>query len=351
MNRNSGSVTFGSIEESGIFSLLKDRPVVLITAQEVGQIGDVEAKLNGFIPHLETIQVPDGEKQKSLPVAEEILNRLSEAKFSRDGLVIGLGGGATTDLAGFIASIWMRGVDWIAIPTTLAAMVDAAIGGKTGINLDSGKNLVGSFHQPLHTFIDIGFLRTLSRRDFAAGLAEVIKCGMIRDPAIIEIAESTSLDQLMMEEHSRKLFELIERSVAVKQAVVSSDFKEQGERAFLNYGHTLAHAIEVTHNFSLRHGEAVAIGMTFAAELSRRAIGLDKGIVERQRNLISRYELPASLDLGSFEQIFEIMKRDKKSSQGKMRFVLLRELGNPEINDAITTEMLESVFRDLFVEV
>jgi 3-dehydroquinate synthase len=229
-------------------------------------------------------------------------------------------------------------------------MVDAAIGGKTGVNLDSGKNLVGAFHLPLETIVDIHQLRTLSRRDVAAGLAEVIKCGMIADPKILELAEQSSLDEIVAGRNEEVIQSLIARAIAVKQSFVAKDLRESGVRAFLNYGHTLGHAIEVAEDFSLRHGEAVALGMIFAAELSRRILGLDADAVQRQRSLLEQFELPTETINTDFSTIFSIMKRDKKVLGDRMRFVLLRSIGEPELNGAIDEEILESVYQELFVK-
>jgi 3-dehydroquinate synthase len=264
--------------------------------------------------------------------------------FPRDGLIIGVGGGATTDLAGFVAACWMRGVGWIAIPTTMAGMVDAAIGGKTGINMAAGKNLVGAFHAPVATLIDQRFLKSLSSRDLAAGLAEAIKCGFIADTEILDLAEGMTDSDLANPSDSASLSEIIKKSVAVKEGIVSRDFREGGERAFLNYGHTLGHAIEVAEDFQMRHGEAVAIGMVFAAELSGEVNGLDSNIVDRHRNLLRRLNLPTSYNAGSFDRLLQIMERDKKVKDGKLRFVTLQAPGEPVLSSEISVDTARRVF-------
>jgi 3-dehydroquinate synthase len=269
---------------------------------------------------------------------------LGEVNFPRDGLIIGVGGGATTDLAGFVAACWMRGVGWIAIPTTMAGMVDAAIGGKTGINMAAGKNLVGAFHAPVATLIDQRFLKSLSSRDLAAGLAEAIKCGFIADTEILDLAEGMTDSDLANPSDSASLSEIIKKSVAVKEGIVSRDFREGGERAFLNYGHTLGHAIEVAEDFQMRHGEAVAIGMVFAAELSGEVNGLDSNIVDRHRNLLRRLNLPTSYNAGSFDRLLQIMERDKKVKDGKLRFVTLRAPGEPVLSSEISVDTARRVF-------
>ena len=211
-------------------------------------------------------QTPEGESQKSLQTVDKVWSKCAAEGVSRADAIIGIGGGATTDLAGFAASAWLRGVAWYAFPTTLAGMVDAAIGGKTGINSKAGKNLIGSFYSPTQVLIDLVFLDTLPSRDVSAGMAEVIKCGFIVDSKIINLAQDDEMD----------FEQLIYRSIKVKADVVSRDFKESKLREILNYGHTLGHAIEKNSGYKLRHGEAVSIGMVFAAELSKELAGINK---------------------------------------------------------------------------
>ncbi|MGA1705700.1 MAG: 3-dehydroquinate synthase, partial [Candidatus Nanopelagicaceae bacterium] len=225
--------------------------------------------------------------------------------------------------------------------------VDAAIGGKTGINLDSGKNLVGAFHLPSMTVIDHRLLSTLDDRDLSAGMAEVIKCGMIDDPQILELAERTSIDALAGGDDQEILDLLIQKSVAVKDRIVSRDLRENGDRAFLNYGHTLGHAIEVAKDFQLRHGEAVSMGMIYAASLSGRFLDLGDEVIQRQKDLLLRYRLPVTLHDLDFEALLSIMQRDKKVKSGKMRFVLLKDVGHPILVDSLEHDLLASVFNEL----
>ena len=246
-----------------------------------------------------------------------MLDICGEVKLGRDGLIIGLGGGATTDLAGFAAASWLRGVEWVAMPTTVAGMVDAAIGGKTGINTRHGKNLVGAFYSPSQVLIDVRFIESLSARDINAGLAEVVKCGFIADPTIL-----TDLERNVHITAS-----LIKKAVAVKAKVVSADFKESFGREVLNYGHTLGHAIEKVENYQLRHGEAVAIGMVYAAELSSIVGKLSPKIVERHRAILQSIDLPISYHANAFEKLHGLMGGDKKVKGGKIRFVTLTGLG------------------------
>lgn len=339
-----GEVIFTRTIEEVIAKLALGRKVVTISSNEVASHVNLNGLLKAASVSSEVILLPDGEAQKSFDNFESVLKRLGEVNFPRDGLIIGVGGGATTDLAGFVAACWMRGVGWIAIPTTMAGMVDAAIGGKTGINMAAGKNLVGAFHAPVATLIDQRFLKSLSSRDLAAGLAEAIKCGFIADTEILDLAEGMTDSDLANPSDSASLSEIIKKSVAVKEGVVSRDFREGGERAFLNYGHTLGHAIEVAEDFQMRHGEAVAIGMVFAAELSGEVNGLDSNIVDRHRNLLRRLNLPTSYKAGSFDRLLQIMERDKKVKGGKLRFVTLRAPGEPVLSSEISVDTARRVF-------
>jgi 3-dehydroquinate synthase len=238
-------------------------------------------------------------------------------KLGRDGLIVGLGGGATTDLAGFAAATWLRGIEWKAIPTTVAGMVDAAIGGKTGINTRHGKNLVGSFYSPSGVIVDVRFLETLSTRDINAGLAEVVKCGFIADPSILSDLEKSL----------HVTTSLIHKAISVKAKVVSADFKESYGREVLNYGHTLGHAIEKHEKYALRHGEAVSIGMVFAAELSGLVSGLKPKIIDQHREILTSLDLPISYRAKEFDALLELVSGDKKVQKGKLRFVTLKGLG------------------------
>lgn len=343
--RSPGEILFTSSFETELSDRVGERAVVFILSHEVAERIPLSILLSRFSPMPEVIYVPDGERQKNFEQVIAICNRLGEIAFPRDGVIVGIGGGATTDLAGYVASVWMRGVDWIALPTTLAGMVDAAIGGKTGINIDAGKNLVGSFHLPLVTLIDQRFLTTLSMRDVTAGLAEVIKCGFIADPKILEIAEEITEADLLEAGASVRISELLQRGIVVKHEIVSKDLRESGNRAFLNYGHTLGHAIEVAEDFQLRHGEAVAIGMVFAAGLSERLHGLE--LVSRHHRILQRFGLPVTYRGATFDALLPIMERDKKVKDGKLRFVLLKDVGQPELNGEVPLSMARDLFDGL----
>ena len=320
-----GEVIFTTTIEKVIAKLASGRKVVTISSNEVASHVNLNGLLKEAAVSPEVIHLPDGEAQKSFDNFERVLKRLGEVNFPRDGLIIGVGGGATTDLAGFVAACWMRGVGWIAIPTTMAGMVDAAIGGKTGINMAAGKNLVGAFHAPVATLIDQRFLKSLSSRDLAAGLAEAIKCGFIADGQILVVADSIDLKDPITD--TEALFELVSRAVAVKAKVVSADFKESFEREALNYGHTLGHAIEIFAKYQMRHGEAVAIGMVFVAELAFARELIDQSTLDLHRKLLTRFELPISFERQAWQKLAPLLALDKKARGNTIRFVALRGLG------------------------
>ena len=277
-------------------------------------------------------EVPDAETAKTAEVAIALWDQLGEAAFTRSDVVVAVGGGTVTDLAGFVAATWLRGVAVIQVPTTVLAMVDAAVGGKTGINTGAGKNLVGSFHEPGAVLCDLATLDTLPTADIRAGLAEVVKGGFIADPVILDLIEGDP--QGAVDPHSPVLRELIERKVAVKARVVAQDLKESWLREILNYGHTLGHAIEHVEGYRIRHGEAVAVGMVFAAELAHGAGLIDGELLARHRRVLEVLGLPVT-DRWSreepetrFARLLEAMRRDKKTRGSLLRFVVLDGLGS-----------------------
>jgi 3-dehydroquinate synthase len=279
-------------------------------------------------------QTPEGESQKSLQTVDKVWSKCAAEGVSRADAIIGIGGGATTDLAGFAASAWLRGVAWYAFPTTLAGMVDAAIGGKTGINSKAGKNLIGSFYSPTQVLIDLVFLDTLPSRDVSAGMTEVIKCGFIVDNKIINLAQDDEMD----------FEQLIYRSIKVKADVVSRDFKESKLREILNYGHTLGHAIEKNCGYKLRHGEAVSIGMVFAAELSKELAGLSEDVVLLHRELLKSFDLPTNYPRSKFKQLLALLSNDKKVRNSKLRFIGIKKIGKPVWFDDVSPKILSKVY-------
>lgn len=289
-------------------------------------------------------EVPAAEAAKRVEVAAFCWDIMGQADFQRNDAVIGLGGGSTTDLSGFVAATWLRGVRSILIPTTLLGMVDAAVGGKTGINTQEGKNLVGVFHMPHQVFIDLDTLHSLPRNELLAGMAEVAKYGFIEDPWILEAIESGDAATDVSSETFR---EIIERSVAIKERITLADFKETGEREFLNYGHTLGHAIEHAERYNWRHGAAISIGMVFAAELGLLSGRLSEAAVERHRSVLGELGLPLGYRADRWEALYATMQRDKKSRSGSLRFVVLERIGKPAILNAPTKELLFTAFQSI----
>ncbi|MEW2488871.1 3-dehydroquinate synthase [Streptomyces sp. NPDC048411] len=275
------------------------------------------------------IQLPNAEEAKTAEVAAYCWKALGQTGFTRTDVIVGVGGGATTDVAGFVAATWLRGVRWIAVPTTVLAMVDAAVGGKTGINTAEGKNLVGAFHPPAGVLCDLAALDSLPVHDYVSGMAEIIKAGFIADPAILDLIESDP--EGARTPAGPHTAELIERSIRVKAEVVSSDLKESGLREILNYGHTLAHAIEKNERYKWRHGAAVSVGMVFAAELGRLAGRLDDATADRHRTVLESVGLPLTYRGDQWPRLLENMKIDKKSRGDLLRFIVLDGLGKPTV--------------------
>lgn len=287
----------------------------------------VADQLSGAGFEVHPFPVPDAEAGKTVAVLESGWRQLARAGFTRSDAVVGVGGGAVTDLAGFLAASWLRGVRVVQVATTVVGMVDAAVGGKTGINLPEGKNLVGAFHPPVGVLCDLAWLRTLPRADLVAGLAEVVKCGLIDDPGILDLVEGDLAGAT--DWRSPVLRELVERAVAVKARVVTADLTESGLREILNYGHTFAHAVEQVEGYTWRHGDAVAVGLAYAGELGAAA-GVTPGeIAVRTRELLARLGLPASYPSGRWQALSTAMWRDKKTRGNRLRFVVLADVGKP----------------------
>ncbi|MBN9607606.1 MAG: 3-dehydroquinate synthase [Actinomycetales bacterium] len=290
-------------------------------------------------------EVPDAEAAKRVEVAAFCWQVMGQTDFTRTDAVIGLGGGATTDLAGFVAATWLRGVALVQIPTTVLGMVDAAVGGKTGINTAEGKNLVGAFHAPRAVLCDLDLLDGLGRNELLAGFAEVVKCGFIADPVILDLLEADV--DAATDPGSAAFRELVERAIAVKARVVGEDFTEQGLREILNYGHTLGHAIEHAERYQWRHGAAVAIGMVFAAELSRLTRSLSDEAVERHRRILTSLTLPTSYPTARWPTLLATMQRDKKSRAGMLRFIVLDAIGRPTVLEGPDESLLFAAYQEL----
>jgi len=300
------------------------------------------------------IEIPDGEEAKLAPVASFCWQVLGQTGFTRSDAVVTVGGGSTTDMGGFVAATWLRGVKVVHMPTTLLGMVDAAVGGKTGMNTTEGKNLVGAFHEPAGVLCDLATLESLPRNELISGLAEVVKCGFIADPTILDLVEGDPVAATTP--GSDVLRELIERAIRVKVDVVTADLRETGGtgghpgREALNYGHTLGHAIEKAERYKFRHGAAVAIGMTYVAELARLAGRLDEATAERHRRVLELVGLPTSYRGGSWAQLHETMKVDKKSRGDQLRFVVLEGLGKPAILAGPDPTLLSAAWGEIAAE-
>jgi 3-dehydroquinate synthase len=289
--------------------------------------------------------VVDGESAKADRWLTIAWSSLGQAEFSRSDAVVSIGGGSTTDLAGFIAATWLRGIKVVHIPTTLLAMVDASIGGKTGINTLEGKNLVGAFHDPAAVIADLDTLETLAKVELGSGFGEIVKCGFIKDPTILDLIEENVSEAVDV--RSDRFFELVNRTIQVKVDTVSSDFRESGAREFLNYGHTLGHAIELAEHYKMKHGHAVAIGMCFVAELARSTGRLDDATADRHKSILQLIGLPISYPKGKWPALYTGMQVDKKSRGGLLRFVVLDGLAKPGILEAPTEEVLYSAFLEI----
>jgi 3-dehydroquinate synthase len=289
--------------------------------------------------------VPDGEAAKEISVAAGLWSRLAAREIGRQDVIVGVGGGAVTDLAGFAAATWLRGVRVVLVPTTLLGMADAAIGGKTAVNIAEGKNLVGAFHPPAGVLADLDTLATLPPAEYASGLAEVIKAGFIADPVILDLVQDDPAAAARPGGPSER--ELVERAIAMKAAVVSADLREAGQREFLNYGHTLGHAIERAEDYTMRHGEAVAIGLVYAAAVGRLTGRLDEPTAARHREILASVGLPVAYRAGAWPRLRAAMALDKKARAARLRLVVLDGLARPGILDGPPEELLERAYAEV----
>lgn len=320
-------------------ALLIHQPVMTSLATQIRE------SLAGIVDVL-LAEVPDGEDSKRVEVAAFCWGIMGQADFTRSDAVIGLGGGAATDLAGFVAATWLRGVRFVNIPTTVLGSVDAAVGGKTGINTAEGKNLVGAFHPPAAVLVDTDVLATLPDTEKRAGFAEIAKSGFIADPVILDLLESDI--QSALEPTSVAGHDVLVRAIQVKATVVSEDFTEQGVREILNYGHTLGHAIEHAERYRWRHGAAISIGMVFAAELSRMTRGLSDTVVDRHRYILGEVlGLPIVYPGGRWETLLATMRRDKKARGAALRFVLLDDLARPTVTAVADESLLFAAYGEI----
>jgi len=330
--------------DSAVGSLAKKVLLVYPDSLEVSAqaVADYLKQLGKQVWQFPVVPGEDAKTDRWLSVA---WSSLGQAEFSRSDVVVSLGGGSTTDLAGFIAATWLRGIDVVHIPTTLLAMADASIGGKTGINTLEGKNLVGAFHDPKAVIVDLDTLVTLPKVELGSGFAEIIKCGFIADPHILELIAS---DVKAAVDIATPVFaELVTRSIQVKVDVVGQDFKESSIREKLNYGHTLGHAIELNEHFKIKHGHAVSIGMCFAAELGRLSGKISDSEADLHKKTLELVGLPTSYRRDAWPALYKGMQVDKKSRGGILRFVVLDGVGKTTMLEAPTEELLFQAFQEI----
>ncbi|MDJ0313370.1 3-dehydroquinate synthase [Arthrobacter sp. H35-D1] len=292
-----------------------------------------------------TAEIPDAEEGKHIQVASFCWEVLGKNDFTRSDAIVAVGGGAVTDVGGFVAATWLRGVKVVHMPTSLLGMVDAAVGGKTGINTAEGKNLVGAFHPPAGVLVDLDTLDTLPPNELISGMAEVVKCGFIADPVILDLIEANP--DAVKDPKSAVLRELIERAIDVKAKAVSEDLLDVGVRETLNYGHTLGHAIELTERYSWRHGAAVSVGMMFAAELARSVGRLSDADADRHRSILDSLGLPLTYRRDRWQALLDGMRRDKKARGDLLRFVVLDGIGRPSILDVPDTSLLFAAYQEI----
>lgn len=339
----------GLISDAGAWRELHGRPLRLLCDEQVARhwLKPVVDQL-GVAPEHVRIE-PSGEGTKSLDEVAACLDWLLAERMPRDGVLIALGGGVIGDLAGFVAAVYQRGIDFVQVPTTLLAQVDSSVGGKTGVNHARGKNLIGAFHQPRLVLADCATLSTLPERELSAGLAEVIKYGMLGDADFFAWLEDNIVRLRALD--AQRVMDVIERCCTMKAQIVAADERESGRRALLNLGHTFAHAIE-THSSYARylHGEAVGIGLVMAAELSQLLGWLGRSEVERVRALVAAAGLPTEVPEDMTPDDFmRHMAHDKKVVSGQLRFVLLRRLGEALVSGDVPAEKLERLLNSCCV--
>lgn len=329
-------------------ALPKANRLLVVTNPRINQLHGKAAleSLRAAGLNADLIEIPEGEANKTVGVTSLIWDRLISIGASRQAALIALGGGIVGDIAGFAAATYMRGIDFVQVPTTLLAMVDSSVGGKTGVNHPQAKNIIGCFWQPKLVFMDLSLLKTLPREEFRAGFAEVIKHGIIRDADYFHFLEA-NLDAIMRLE-PEALRRVVRISCEIKAGVVAQDEREMGVRAILNFGHTLGHAIEALgHYEGSRHGEAVSVGMVGAARIACEMGLLKIADMERIERLIEQSGLPVRFPAFESAAIIERLKSDKKVRDGRVRFVLPTEIGNVVIRDDIPSELIAKVIQEM----
>lgn len=319
---------------------LEHRKLCIVTDSNVGSIyaKQLEDILREVSSHVVVFTFPAGEENKNLDTVKALYERLIQEKFDRKDMLVALGGGVVGDLTGYAAATYLRGIDFIQIPTTLLSQVDSSIGGKTGVDFDTYKNMVGAFHQPKLVYMNLSVLQSLSDAQYYSGMGEILKHGLIKNEGyyiwlIEHLYEIYEKDMDVLEE-------MICESCIIKSAVVEKDPKEQGERALLNFGHTIGHAIEKLKNFELLHGECVALGSVAAAYISYKKELLSKEEFYEIRDMYVAFQLPITVSGLDATQILEVTKRDKKMDSGQIKFILLKKMGKAIIDNTITDEEL-----------
>jgi 3-dehydroquinate synthase len=326
----------------------KSSQYVVITDENVGRLhaAKVYDAFGTAGLHVSGIEIPAGEASKNISTLMDLAGRLLALGADRKTVLLALGGGVVGDLTGFVASVYMRGVPYIQIPTTLVGQVDSAIGGKTAVDLPEGKNLLGTFYQPAAVFVDLNFLETLPEREFANGLAEIIKYGVIEDEKMFEGLEA-HMDAVKNREMTH-LAKIIETCLRIKKSIVEIDEREHGLRRILNFGHTLGHALEAVSDYTLSHGEGVALGMIAAAKLSVKMNYLKEDALNRIRDVVAKAGLPVGIPAAfSPAAVIERLKMDKKKKDGVIHFVLLKKIGMPFVNGSVGDTLIGSVLEEM----
>lgn len=325
----------------------KGRKICIVTDSKVDEIyGDqLLGILGGCCKKVVKYAFPNGEKNKNLDTVREIYRFLIEEKFDRKDLLIALGGGVVGDTTGFVAATYLRGIDFIQIPTTLLAQADSSIGGKTGVDFDSYKNMVGAFKMPILVYMNLSTLTTLDERQYFSGFAEIMKHGLIKDSMFYEWLIENMYE--ICERDIKVLEEMLIRSCNVKKMVVEKDPTEQGDRALLNFGHTIGHAIEKAKNFELYHGECVALGAVAAAYISWKKEMLSMDEYYEIRDMFVPFYLPISVDNIDPQEILKYTKSDKKMDSGRIKFVLLKKIGKAVIDQTVTDEEILAAINEI----
>ena len=338
----------GLLDDSGLLNEhIAARDILVVTNDLVGPLYLHKLQSALASKRVRAMELPDGEAHKTLEVATRIFDALIDGRMNRDAAIVALGGGVVGDMAGFAAACYQRGIDYVQVPTTLLAQVDSAVGGKTAVNHPRGKNLIGAFHQPRSVLADIDTLKTLPDRELRAGLAEVVKYGLIRDPQFFCWLEANA-DALLCKDPAALTY-AVYRSCSIKAEIVGIDERENGVRAILNLGHTFGHAIETASGYgNWLHGEAVAAGMVQAAEMSKRLGWLSEHDYARSVALLKKLQLPTEPPHIGAQHARELMGMDKKVLGGKLRLVLLRSLGDAIVTADYPAEALDATLQHGF---